>query len=157
MVNKVLSNLSLMNFVVPRSTWESCSGISVSTISPVDLLMFDNTSVGSTYIVQTVGVNGINFCELGLKVNITVQNHSCALDGETNFCSGHGTCSINTLNELTFTCDCEYGYYGERCEEFDACVNNPCANGGNCSDVIAGLSQEEFQCNCLDGYSGIFV
>lgn len=32
----------------------------------------------------------------------------------------------------------------------DACANNPCMNGGLCSDLGSGA----YQCNCIGGYSG---
>ena len=34
-------------------------------------------------------------------------------------------------------------------EEIDECASNPCANDGNCTDVVNG-----YTCDCVAGYTG---
>ena len=69
-----------------------------------------------------------------------------------------------------FTCDCQAGYDGDRCEnskeqegadvslkiylilislDINECESNPCQNEGECIDQIA-----RFECNCAEGYEG---
>ena len=45
------------------------------------------------------------------------------------------------------TCECEDGYYGDQCEEYDACYRNPCQNGGSCNSVTTF-------CDCPGPYTG---
>jgi hypothetical protein len=66
---------------------------------------------------------------------------------ETNYCNGHGECSVSTGAP---TCTCDAGYTGARCDEdVDECSANPCQNGGTCSNVIAS-----YTCTCVTGYGG---
>ena len=45
------------------------------------------------------------------------------------------------------SCDCEYGYTGERCEEeLDTCETNQCMNGGTCVKDGTG-----YRCLCEEG------
>ena len=42
------------------------------------------------------------------------------------------------------------GYTGYNCEtDWDECWNEPCLNGGTCSDGIA-----HFNCSCQEGFTG---
>lgn len=119
-----------------------------------DSMTFGTPTQGSIYIVQVVGEDNINYCEFGLRVNLTVQSHDCSSDETPSLCSAHGTCEIETYNQSTYSCVCEYGYYGQYCEEYDACLTNPCEHGGECTDVTGGDVSANFTCVCLDGYSG---
>ena len=63
-------------------------------------------------------------------------------------CSGHGNCSHGIA---IFTCSCDPGYTGQRCEtDIDDCVNINCSGQGNCTDRVNG-----FDCNCFPGYTDI--
>jgi uncharacterized membrane protein len=62
-------------------------------------------------------------------------------------CENGGIC---TEEAAGFSCDCEPGFSGERCERaVSDCDDEPCLNDGRCVDVGDG-----YVCDCLDGYSG---
>ena len=47
-------------------------------------------------------------------------------------------------------CDCVAGYTGPSCEtDINECADNPCQNGGVCSNLLA-----DYSCKCTDGFSG---
>lgn len=50
-----------------------------------------------------------------------------------------------------FSCSCEPGYTGKRCQHFvDDCSSSPCQNGGTCHDTLDG-----FMCRCRPGFVGL--
>ncbi|KAK2847069.1 hypothetical protein Q5P01_010068 [Channa striata] len=59
-----------------------------------------------------------------------------------------------TPSESTFFCECEDGYAGIFCEEFDACHRRPCRNNGSCTDIRQGDEGRNFTCSCTPGYEG---
>ncbi|XP_064455532.1 neurogenic locus notch homolog protein 4-like isoform X2 [Ornithodoros turicata] len=64
----------------------------------------------------------------------------------------HGMCEEEESETSTggFKCYCLPGYGGDRCEfEYDECDSGPCANGGQCEDLVAA-----FRCHCGPGYTG---
>uniref|UniRef100_A0A668AHN3 Slit homolog 1b (Drosophila) n=1 Tax=Myripristis murdjan TaxID=586833 RepID=A0A668AHN3_9TELE len=67
-------------------------------------------------------------------------------------CHNQGVCQAHST-EL-YTCTCKPGFTGKHCETpVDACVSNPCTNGGTC------LSDEQtggFSCACAFGFHGSF-
>ena len=64
-------------------------------------------------------------------------------------CVNNGTCS-NT--NTAFTCACEEGFIGERCEIEQPCFfNNPCLNNGTCIYLNGTFNH---MCTCMDGFSG---
>ena len=61
-------------------------------------------------------------------------------------CSDHGNCFHGIA---TFTCSCDPGYTGQRCEtNIDDCVNVNCSGHGNCTDRVNG-----FDCDCFPGFT----
>ncbi|KAH3882943.1 hypothetical protein DPMN_006890 [Dreissena polymorpha] len=62
-----------------------------------------------------------------------------------SLCSGHGTCNTSVLREThgnpnykLATCQCELYWTGDDCQfDFDACAENPCSVGRNCTDTNA--------------------
>jgi hypothetical protein len=62
---------------------------------------------------------------------------SCAQPGGTCRDAGAG-----------FSCECEPGFGGTRCEN-DLCAPNPCQNGGICAHAASGAS-----CSCPTGFRG---
>ncbi|XP_077999677.1 uncharacterized protein LOC144452453 [Glandiceps talaboti] len=72
---------------------------------------------------------------------------------DPNLCV-HGVC-VQTANPSLchcpgFTCQCDAGFDGPLCAfEFDECSSNPCANGGECTDLT-----NDFDCSCPDGFIG---
>lgn len=61
------------------------------------------------------------------------------------------TCEICVCLQSTFFCECEDGYTGIFCEEFDACHRRPCHNNGTCTDVRQGGEGRNFTCTCPPG------
>ena len=67
--------------------------------------------------------------------------------------------NLGTLDALTKTCKCPFGYVGLHCERFEKasdlsliCDSNPCKNNGNCAVITA----DTFICNCQLGFAGDF-
>ena len=57
-----------------------------------------------------------------------------------------GTCSLDA-DDHSYSCDCQRGYRGDRCEEnIDECYENPniCLNGGTCEDLHGS-----YRCVCV--------
>ena len=60
----------------------------------------------------------------------------------------NGNCVITVEGEAV--CDCFPGYFGEFCENYDACLTITCNNGGTCVEDAAG----EVSCECPPAYMG---
>jgi len=76
-------------------------------------------------------------CDETPELNIT--------ECEKNPCI-HGSCQ-NEIND--FSCKCEPGYSGKKCDEdIDECAPNPCQHG-SCLDKVNG-----YTCECSPGYEG---
>lgn len=85
---------------------------------------------------------GLNGCY------ISTGNSSLSCEG--NPCGIHGQC--HTLR-LGYTCVCQRGYGGWRCDiPTDLCASNPCQNGGFCR--LDYNSARGFRCECTAQYSG---
>ncbi|XP_077996405.1 IgGFc-binding protein-like [Glandiceps talaboti] len=71
---------------------------------------------------------------------------------DTNECASNpchnGTC-INQKD--AFYCQCQEGYVGSTCDEFNYCYNKPCQNDGVCESSQA---EENYSCECTAGYAG---
>lgn len=65
-------------------------------------------------------------------------------------CGEHGKC---ISSGSFYTCECEDGFYGQKCEiKLDQCTLSPCFNGGACKlDDSSNV-----QCVCPDGFVGDF-
>ncbi|RXN20906.1 delta and Notch-like epidermal growth factor-related receptor [Labeo rohita] len=57
------------------------------------------------------------------------------------------------LND-TFYCQCDDGYSGIFCEEFDACHLKPCENNGTCTDLRQRDEGQNYTCTCQPGFEG---
>ena len=80
-----------------------------------------------------------------LGENCEIQRSHCDLDESP--CNGHGTCVSGSAD---YTCDCEVGYRGLRCEEeIDFCSSSPCLNGGSCMN-----DADKAVCECTQNYNG---
>lgn len=61
----------------------------------------------------------------------------------------NGDCSVDGED---YDCDCYDGYEGSRCQtDTDDCEDEPCQNGGLCSDLV-----DDYECDCsmTSGYTG---
>ncbi|KAK8762285.1 hypothetical protein V5799_026449 [Amblyomma americanum] len=65
-----------------------------------------------------------------------------------NVCK-HGSCET-TGHVPGYRCLCDPGYYGEACEHFDPCSEQPCKTFGTCVNTSHG----EYRCDCFTGFSG---
>ncbi|KAK8763706.1 hypothetical protein V5799_033685 [Amblyomma americanum] len=65
-----------------------------------------------------------------------------------NVCK-HGSCET-TDDRPGYRCLCDPGYYGEACEHFDPCSEQPCKTFGTCVNTSHG----EYRCDCFTGFSG---
>lgn len=53
---------------------------------------------------------------------------------------------------MSYTCTCPDRYEGDNCETFvPICDENPCQNGGNCTNLMGGFM---FMCTCSERYAG---
>ncbi|XP_071484036.1 uncharacterized protein [Diadema antillarum] len=78
-------------------------------------------------------------------------------DCEPNPCLNDGLCDPIPFAISGFTCDCQHGFFGDRCQNsvsvsgYDGCASSPCQNEGRC---INQYETEDYYCDCLSGYSG---
>ena len=73
-----------------------------------------------------------------------------------NPCLNDGLCSNMTSPDITanneYSCSCTDDYFGVGCQNFDACLTQPCQYGGNCTVDLLNLRQ--FVCSCPSGTTG---
>ena len=58
-----------------------------------------------------------------------------------------GNCTIS--GPSTIACKCSSNYTGNVCQYQNACVSNPCLNGGTCSSV-----NSQYTCTCNANFTG---
>ena len=70
-------------------------------------------------------------------------------------CLNGGVCTNTSAFDAKplYTCDCPQHFSGVGCQNFDACSEEPCRNGGNCS--LDFLSPMQFICACQEGTDGL--
>lgn len=79
----------------------------------------------------------------GTAVNFTYYEACC-----TSPCRNGATCS--DLSNGTFTCACQPGYLGQRCDQLPPnCDSLPCKNGATCTPTPSG-----FNCSCTSQFQG---
>ncbi|XP_016379885.1 delta and Notch-like epidermal growth factor-related receptor [Sinocyclocheilus rhinocerous] len=95
--------------------------------------------------------------EVTLRLHLNVKTNNCMEPG-SGFsdpqCSGKGKC-ITQSSVDTFYCQCDDGYSGIFCEEFDACHLKPCENNGTCADLTQRDEGQNYTCTCQPGYQGV--
>ncbi|XP_026222114.1 delta and Notch-like epidermal growth factor-related receptor [Anabas testudineus] len=125
--------------------------------APDGLVVPDHSlPLGQNYFLSVLRVGTPTAPEVTVRLNLTVKASSCVEPGSSFSdpqCSGKGKC-ITQPSESTFFCECEDGYTGIFCEEFDACHHRPCRNNGTCTDVRQGDEGRNFTCSCPSGYEG---
>jgi len=60
-------------------------------------------------------------------------------------------CVFKCESQDTFYCQCDDGYSGIFCEEFDACHLKPCENNGTCTDLRQRDEGQNYSCTCQPG------
>ncbi|CAF91247.1 unnamed protein product, partial [Tetraodon nigroviridis] len=113
----------------------------------------DLLDLGQNYFLSVLSVGAPTALPVILRLNLIVKASSCVEPGQDPrepHCSGKGNC-ITEPSESTFFCECEDGYTGSFCEEFDACHSRPCSNNGTCADIRQGLDGRDFACTCPSG------
>uniref|UniRef100_A0A8C5QP46 Delta-like protein n=1 Tax=Leptobrachium leishanense TaxID=445787 RepID=A0A8C5QP46_9ANUR len=87
----------------------------------------------------------IDSCTIAISTNATQEGIRYI---SSNVCGPHGRC-ISLLGG-NFTCSCDRGFTGAYCHEnINDCLDNPCKNGGTCTDEI-----DSFKCFCPNGFGG---
>ncbi|XP_016347091.1 delta and Notch-like epidermal growth factor-related receptor [Sinocyclocheilus anshuiensis] len=94
--------------------------------------------------------------EVTLRLHLNVKTNNCMEPGigfSDPQCSGKGKC-ITQSSVDTFYCQCDDGYSGIYCEEFDACHLKPCENNGTCTDLRQRDEGQNYTCTCQPGFEG---
>ncbi|XP_077970402.1 uncharacterized protein LOC120328603 isoform X9 [Styela clava] len=107
-----------------------------------------------------------NGCEHGCDVDLSDRSQNCFCNPgyttsswspkccvpevcDENTCNGHGNCTYN--NDGMISCECDYGFKGDRCETAFSCSDSEVDCGmGICDD----LSEGGYTCSCYTGYTG---
>ncbi|KAJ8368140.1 hypothetical protein SKAU_G00081680 [Synaphobranchus kaupii] len=116
----------------------------------------ESLPLGHSYFLGFLRSGAPGVSEVLLRLHLTVKASSCVEPGSRFSdpqCSGGGRC-VTQPTKSTFYCECEEGYSGIFCEEFDACHLKPCENGATCSDLRQGDEGRNFTCTCPPGYTG---
>ncbi|XP_036403134.1 protein eyes shut homolog [Megalops cyprinoides] len=94
-------------------------------------------------------------CRVGLRLNVTVKEQLCQRAPPEPLCSGHGVCR-SRLWEDVYSCQCNKYYSGQFCEQFDACSENPCANGAVCvRKTSSSQNHSPYECLCPSQFTGV--
>lgn len=68
-------------------------------------------------------------------------------------CLNLGVCT-NSINFLTYDCNCTSDYTGANCETFIPCSVDPCENSGTCYNFA---NYSSYSCGCNPDYTGYRV
>uniref|UniRef100_A0A8C1MTT8 Delta/notch-like EGF repeat containing n=1 Tax=Cyprinus carpio TaxID=7962 RepID=A0A8C1MTT8_CYPCA len=108
------------------------------------------------YKVGVLHVGSPSGPEVTLRLHLNVKTNNCVEPG-SGFsdpqCSGKGKCITHSSVD-TFYCQCDDGYSGIFCEEFDACHLKPCENNGTCADLRQRDEGQNYTCTCQPGFEG---
>ena len=64
-------------------------------------------------------------------------------------CGDNGICT--QINSQDYTCTCNEGYFGRKCERKNYCFQVNCHNGGKCVNRT-----NDYDCECQRGFMGEF-
>ncbi|MGB0592419.1 MAG: acetylxylan esterase [Myxococcota bacterium] len=110
-------------------------------VSPSDVIEPTDVSGSEADISDTEGDAGepLPDGDASSQADCEVENGGCA--------------QLCTEGDDGIECACEEGYElasdGFECLNIDDCLGGPCANDGECTDLVAG-----FSCECAPGYTG---
>uniref|UniRef100_A0A8C1XED7 Delta/notch-like EGF repeat containing n=1 Tax=Cyprinus carpio TaxID=7962 RepID=A0A8C1XED7_CYPCA len=111
---------------------------------------------GHNYFISVLHVGSPSGPEVTLRLHLNVKTNNCVEPG-SGFsdpqCSGKGKCITHSSVD-TFYCQCDDGYSGIFCEEFDACHLKPCENNGTCADLRQRDEGQNYTCTCQPGFEG---
>ncbi|KAI4903915.1 hypothetical protein NFI96_017393, partial [Prochilodus magdalenae] len=111
-------------------------------------------SLGVHYFAAT-HKGSSQLCQLGLRVGVVVREQRCQDSPLLRLCSGNGVCRANA-GRLVYGCRCNKHYSGLFCEDFDACSEKPCLNGGTCmSNSTAEPNRPSYECLCPPRFTGV--
>ncbi|XP_031429650.1 delta and Notch-like epidermal growth factor-related receptor isoform X1 [Clupea harengus] len=160
---KILVNVSGAPVLwrVGVSEFATCSLVGGSVIPPLqapDGLVLPDASLrmGQDYFIGVLRLGTPEGPEVALRLHITRKASSCVEPGSSFSdpqCSGKGKC-ITQPSVDTFYCECDDGFTGIFCEEYDACHHKPCENNGTCADLRQGGQGRNFTCSCQPGFEG---
>ncbi|XP_036727134.1 protein eyes shut homolog [Balaenoptera musculus] len=103
-------------------------------------------SVGTHYFI-TVMPSGPSFCQLGLRLNVTVKEQFCQEYLSSELCSGHGTCLTEVWSKI-YSCHCQPPFSGKYCQELDSCSCKPCKNNGSGINKREKWNKQGYECIC---------
>ncbi|KRY83620.1 Neurogenic locus notch -like protein 2 [Trichinella pseudospiralis] len=112
-------------------------GYKTETTPPIKLDIVKN--IVTVNFVTDSSVNSRGFMLLWNITSSLCRNVKCPL---------HSVCELGVNG--TPICTCDFGYYGEKCEEVDHCLYVTCANGGTCK-----THGNSFHCICSSGITGL--
>ncbi|XP_063060560.1 delta and Notch-like epidermal growth factor-related receptor [Engraulis encrasicolus] len=160
---KVLSNVSgaPVFWRVGVSEFITCSLLGASAVYPLQapdgLVLPDGLLLmGQDYFIAVLRMGTPDGPEVALRLHVTRKASSCVEPGSSFSdpqCSGKGKC-ITQPTVDTFYCECDDGFNGIFCEEYDACHHKPCENNATCTDARQGGQGRNFTCSCPTGFEG---
>ncbi|XP_003369017.1 putative CUB domain protein [Trichinella spiralis] len=112
-------------------------GYKTEITPPIKLDIVKN--IVTVHFVTDSSVNSRGFVLLWNITSGLCRNVKCPL---------HSVCELGQNGAPICTCD--FGYYGEKCEEVDHCLYVTCANGGTCK-----THGNSFHCICPSGITGL--
>uniref|UniRef100_A0A8C2DUE4 Delta/notch-like EGF repeat containing n=1 Tax=Cyprinus carpio TaxID=7962 RepID=A0A8C2DUE4_CYPCA len=129
---------------------QQVSRCAFACIKCVFVFLFLSLHVGVLHVGSPSGP------EVTLRLHLNVKTNNCVEPG-SGFsdpqCSGKGKCITHSSVD-TFYCQCDDGYSGIFCEEFDACHLKPCENNGTCADLRQRDEGQNYTCTCQPGFEG---
>ncbi|TRY94199.1 hypothetical protein DNTS_027589, partial [Danionella cerebrum] len=111
---------------------------------------------GHNYFIGVLHIGTSSGPEVTLRLHLMVKYSDCLAPGSAVSdpeCTGKGKCITKPYAEV-FYCQCDDGFSGLFCEEFNACHQKPCKNNGSCADIRQRHEGQNFTCSCQPGFEG---
>ena len=117
-----------------------------------------NDNVGCSGNGNCTDLNGDSYCECYPGWTGVECETQTTVPCNPNPCANGGTCSEDSGGAM---CMCIPGWTGMTCEsQISACDENPCQNNGTCttdcenSEKCLNGTEQQFNCSCVDGFTG---